>query len=73
MAGYTRVEAMALCSKVREQGSALLSNTVRTQCLRCQRAAEGDPDLMNMSKKPGYLGCDLMNRLWARSGRAHTA
>jgi len=73
MVGYTRAEAVALCSKVREQSSAVVSTTNRAQCWQCQRVSGGNPDEMYMSRKPGYLGCDLINRLRARTGRARSA
>jgi len=72
MEGYTRAEAVALCSRVREQSSAVVSTTSRGQCWQCQKASGGNPDEMYMSRKPGYRGCDLMNRLWARTGRARS-
>lgn len=72
MRGLTREEAVALCSKVREQSWAVVSTTVRNECWRCQRASEGDPDKMVMASKPGNLGCDLINRLRARSDRARS-
>lgn len=73
MQALTRDEAVALCSKVREQSHAVLSSIVRRECWQCRRASGGNPDLMYMSRKPGYLGCDLINRLRARIERAHSA
>jgi len=70
MRALTRDEAVALCARVREQGRAVLSSMVRSECWRCQRESGMNPDLMYMSRKPGYLGCHLMNRLRARTERA---
>lgn len=72
MNGHTRTEAMALCNRVREQNQATVATPDRMQCWQCQKLSGGDPDLMYMARKPGYLGCDLMNRLWARTRRAHS-
>lgn len=69
MEGITKAEAVALCTRVREQSRAVLSNTNRTECWQCQKASGGDPDLMYMSRKPGYLGCDVINALRARTRR----
>jgi len=70
--GYTRAEAVAQCSRVREQSRAAVSTPDRMRCWQCLRQSGEDPDRMYMASKPGYLGCDLMNRLWARSERAHS-
>jgi len=70
MKGLTRLEAVALCSMVREQNHATLSSPARMQCWRCMKASEGDPDRMYMSRMPGFLGCELMNKFRARSERA---
>ena len=73
MKGYTRAEAVALCSRVREQSQAIVATPDRMQCRRCLKESEGDPDRMYMAGKPGYLGCDLMNRLRARATRARSS
>jgi hypothetical protein len=70
MKGLTREDAVALCNKVQEQNSAVLSTPGRLQCWQCQRESQGDPDRMYVARKPGYLGCDLVNRLRARVERA---
>lgn len=70
MEGLTRAEAVALCSRVREQNHAVLSSPARAQCWKCQTVSEGELDRMYMSRKPGFLGCDLMNKLRARAERA---
>lgn len=31
-----------------------------------------NPDLMYMARKPGFLGCDLMNKLRTRTERARS-
>jgi hypothetical protein len=72
MNGYTRAEAVALCSRVREQSRAVVSTPDRMRCWQCLRQSGGDPDLMYMARKPGYLGCDLMNRLRTRTERARS-
>lgn len=72
MKGYTKAEAVALCSRVREQSQAFVSTPGRNQCWQCQKQSGDDPELMYMARKPGYLGCDLMNKLWARTARAHS-
>lgn len=72
MEGLTRLEAVALCSTVREQNQAALSSPTRMQCWQCLKASEGDPDRMYMSRSPGFLGCDLMNKLRARAARARS-
>ena len=72
MRGLTREEAVALCNKVQEQNSAVLSTPGRLQCWQCQRESHGEPARMYMSRKPGYLGCDLMNTLRARVERARS-
>lgn len=73
MNGYTKAVAVALCNKVREQNQASVSTPDRMQCWHCQRQSGGDPDHMYMARKPGCLGCDLVNRLRARSERARSA
>lgn len=73
MKGLTREDAVALCSRVQEQNSAVVSNPGRLQCWQCQRESQGEPDRMYMSRKPGYLGCDLINTLRARSTRARSS
>jgi hypothetical protein len=72
MEGLTKLEAVALCSTVREQNHAVLSSPTRMQCWQCLNASEGDPDRMYMSRMPGFLGCDLMNKLRARAARARS-
>ena len=75
MNGYTKAEAVAvaLCNKVRKQNQASVSTPDRMQCWHCQRQSGVDTNRMYMAGKPGYLGCDLMNRLQARTERAHSA
>lgn len=68
----SRHEAEELCSLVREQGLATLFSPDRARCHQCMRASRGDPDLMLMGKRPGYRGCDLVNRLRARLERARS-
>ena len=68
----SRSEAEKLCSLVREQGMATLFSPDRARCHQCMRVSKGNPDLMLMGKRPGYRGCDLVNRLWARLERAHS-
>lgn len=70
MRGITKDEAIALCAKVREQNRASLSSPSRRLCWQCQQESGGDIDRSYMAGKPGYLGCDLVNRLRARSHRA---
>ncbi len=72
MRGLTRDEAVALCARVREQGQAMLSTPDRRQCWRCQQESQGDPDRMYIARSPGFLGCDLVNKLRARSERARS-
>jgi len=66
----TREAAVSLCSKVREQNRACLSSSDRMECWRCERQSSGNPGRMYMSRIPGYLGCELVNKLRARSERA---
>ena len=70
MAGLTKDEAVVLCSSVREQNQATLFSPERIQCWKCVRASRNNPDAMIMASKPGYLGCDLINKLLARIKRA---
>lgn len=73
MSGHTRAEAVALCNKVQEQNRAFVSTPDRMQCWQCRKSSGGDPDRMYMARKPGYLGCDLINRLRARTERTRNA
>lgn len=72
MRGSTKDEAIALCAQVREQNRASLSSPSRTLCWQCQQESGGDADRSYLARKPGYLGCDLVNRLRARSNRARS-
>ncbi len=71
MEGITREEAVALCSKVQEQNRAALSSPARMQCWQCQRDSGGEVDRTYMAAMPGFLGCDLVNKLRTRMERAH--
>jgi hypothetical protein len=68
----SRHEAEELCYLVREQGMATLFSPDRARCHQCLHASRGDPDLMLMGRRPGYQGCDLVNRLRARLARARS-
>ena len=70
MEGLTRSEAVVLCSRVREQNQATLSSPDRIQCWKCVRSSGGNPERMIMASAPGYLGCDLINKMLARTKRA---
>ncbi|MBN1857011.1 MAG: hypothetical protein JW846_08675 [Dehalococcoidia bacterium] len=70
MEGLTRDEAVLLCSRVREQNQATVYSPERIQCWKCVRSSGGNPDAMLMTRSPGYLGCDLINKLLARMKRA---
>ncbi len=72
MRGYTREEAVALCARVREMSQSLVSTPDRMQCQQCRQESEGHVERAYMARRPGYLGCDLINRLWARTKRAHS-
>ena len=67
-----RNEAEELCALVREQGQATLFSPDRARCHECWHASRGDPDRMLMGTRQGYRGCDLVNRLRARSERARS-
>ena len=67
-----REDAEELCALVREQGQATLFSPDRARCHACMHASGGDPALMLMGKRSGYRGCDLVNRLRARSTRARS-
>ncbi len=72
MKGISQEEAVALCAKVREQNRATLSSPTRMLCWQCQQDSGGDVLETYMTRKPGFLGCDLVNKLRARSERARS-
>ncbi len=72
MERITREEAVALCAKAREQSRAALSSPTRRLCWQCQQQSGGDIDHSYMATRPGFLGCDLVNRLRARAKRARS-
>ena len=65
-------EAVALCAKVREQNRAALSSPTRMLCWQCQQDSGGEVSETYMARKSGFLGCDLVNKLRARSDRARS-
>ncbi len=69
MRGISREEAIALCAKVREQNQASLASPSRPLCWQCQQESDGEVDGSYMARKPGFLGCDLVNRQRTRSER----
>ncbi len=72
MEHLTREEAVDLCRRVREQNQAMISAPGRTHCRLCNQSSGDEPDRMYMARRPGYLGCDLINGMRARLRRART-